>query len=54
MVALPAVWVDLRPAIALLNPKKDIVFDVRVRKEWAGRWMLLMLGSKARVSLDSG
>jgi len=69
LVALLAIRADLQPAsgkweknpaldfndpITVLNPKKDILFEVKVREEWSGRWTLLMSDSKLRVPLASG
>lgn len=69
LVALLAMRADLQPAsgkweknpaldfndpITVLNPKKDILFEVKARKEWNGKWTLLMSESKLRVPLASG
>ncbi|KAI5210029.1 hypothetical protein E4T39_00452 [Aureobasidium subglaciale] len=68
-VALLAIRVDLYPAggvweknpaldfadpVTVLNPKKDVSFNVKPRQQWDGNWTLLMSQSSVRVPLASG
>lgn len=38
----------------LSPPKKDVLMDISVREEWAGKWSLKMGESRSRVPLASG
>ena len=69
-VALLAIRIDMRPVtgtwekhpalditepVTVSNPiKKDDLVQVTARKQWAGKWTLLMSQSKDRVPLASG
>jgi hypothetical protein len=45
---------DMTEPVTVLNPKKDVSFDVSAREKWNGSWTLLMSQSTVRIPLASG
>ncbi|KAH8892085.1 cytochrome P450 [Thozetella sp. PMI_491] len=45
---------DFNDPVTVLNPKKDVPLQVRIREQWVGKWTLRMSQSSVRVPLASG